>query len=499
MQLHDELFGTPERLVMDPVHGGIPFFEHEKTVIDHPLFQRLRYIIQNDVTSLVFPGTTHTRFQHSLGTMHIAGRLIKSMVRAYLSESAARRSNLLSPTQAEAIRYFYFCVRLAALLHDAGHFPFSHQLEASSEFKGLLQDHDLFTSLWPRDSWKICYNRIPASVSHEHYSVCVAHRIMSDQQKDLPVEIVDVLSLMETTESEPSSTFKAYTRDNLLKVTDVTIKNFFKTLISGELDTDKMDYLLRDPFFSGCKYGIYNLDHLLSTIRIGVNPPGQLPWVGVAITEKGLGPLEDFVYARFQLYQELYSHKTVVGFKWLITKALDDLLRSDEHRRPTRKGLRDMDSFAHFTDMFFWERLRSMALMVPGCAADFLLRRQKLKHLATAKDLDELAKDATTTKLSRGRSRRVISYESPIKFSKLGKPSEQIRLLKRDPFTGTRALEPINQHTNFFEKFRDTVITHFYEEPTLQELRSRVLKQKHSQKTLANKRMERTPKTRRSS
>ena len=84
----------------------------------------------------------------------------------------------------------------------------------------------------------------------------------------------------------------------------IIFQHFFKTLISGELDVDKMDYLLRDSFHSGCKYGIYNLDHLLSTIRFGAlkNPP----WLGLAITEKGVGALEDFVYSRFQLYQHLY-------------------------------------------------------------------------------------------------------------------------------------------------------------------------------------------------
>lgn len=134
----DELFGIPDQLVMDPVHGGIPFFPHEELVVNHPLFQRLRWIVQNDITSIVFPGATHTRFQHSLGAMHIAGRLWKSMVRGYLADPKITRSSRITQEQGDSIRYFYFCIRLAALLHDTGHFPFSHQLEASSGIKKIF-------------------------------------------------------------------------------------------------------------------------------------------------------------------------------------------------------------------------------------------------------------------------------------------------------------------------------------------------------------------------
>lgn len=68
------------KVIMDPLHGGIEVYEHELKVINHPLFQRLRFVVQNDVQSWVFPGATHTRFMHSLGTMHVAGRLFQSII-----------------------------------------------------------------------------------------------------------------------------------------------------------------------------------------------------------------------------------------------------------------------------------------------------------------------------------------------------------------------------------------------------------------------------------
>src|SRR3954465_3833252 len=107
----DELFGIPDQLVMDPVHGGISFYSHEKRVIDHALFQRLRWIVQNDITSMVFPGATPPRFQHSIGAMHIAGRVWKSIVRGYLADPKITRTEAISAEQQSAIQYLYFCIR----------------------------------------------------------------------------------------------------------------------------------------------------------------------------------------------------------------------------------------------------------------------------------------------------------------------------------------------------------------------------------------------------
>ena len=82
----NDLLGAYDKLIMDPVHGGIPLYRHEIQVIDHPLFQRLRNICQNDILSLVFPGATHSRFLHSIGVMHVGTRMFRAMIDAYLRE-----------------------------------------------------------------------------------------------------------------------------------------------------------------------------------------------------------------------------------------------------------------------------------------------------------------------------------------------------------------------------------------------------------------------------
>lgn len=306
---------------------------------------------------------------------------------------------------------------------------------------------------------------------------CASQILYEVLRDDAVVDAIDVLALMETTTCQPSERFQeaAWNALTLLvrypeatdgltrrEVTE-TFKVFFQTIISGELDVDKMDYLLRDSFYSGCHYGVYNLDHLLSTIRIGFNPPGSRTWVGLAVTDKGIVPLEDFVYARFQLYQDLYSHKTVVGFKWLLARAVDELMANDAATNDfAAAALSNISDFQDFTDTYLWERLRSFARKVPNCAASQLILRNRLEHVVTQTDMAPFEKERLVSDLRRKHKKDIVYYESPISFSKMSKPYDKIRILHYNPLEGRRSLEAIRRHSNFFEKFHDVVITHFY-------------------------------------
>jgi len=478
MSVAEELFGTPSYLVMDPVHGGIPFFDHERRVIDHPLFQRLRFILQNDVVFLVFPGATHSRFEHSIGSMHVAGRLFQSLVRTYLADPKRNRNGTMTERTREAVQYFGTCFRLAALLHDVGHAPFSHQFEIADMPKRLLADEATASSLWPENSWKPYYSRRPQSLTHEHYSVWGSHKILSDVfggEKSTTIPL-DVIALLETTDCYPSEKFANYAKDFLqpfLRPGADTkaisnrelaghIQRFLRYLISGELDVDKMDYLLRDSFFSGCRYGMYNLDHLLSTLRVGFDLENG--WLGLAITQKGLGPLEDFVNARFQLYLQLYSHKTVVGFKWLLKQAIAEILSEAENEAELRTALTQHQDFALFTDAFFWEAFRVFSRKQAASACARLLRRDRLRYLRSERDLSSLKKKQEISKL-RKTGCEVASWESEAKFSNISGTYENLKLLVENRVANTRELDDIKRHTDFFYKFRNTVVTHFFVDP----------------------------------
>lgn len=135
----DDLLGAYDKLIMDPVHGGIPLYSHEIAVLDHRLFQRLRNICQNDILSLVFPGATHSRFLHSVGVMYVGSRMFRAMIDAYLRERNLSRRVELTFSQLEAIDYIAKVIRLACLLHDSGHSSFSHQFNQAKRIQALMQ------------------------------------------------------------------------------------------------------------------------------------------------------------------------------------------------------------------------------------------------------------------------------------------------------------------------------------------------------------------------
>ncbi len=144
----NDLLGAYDKLIMDPVHGGIPLYRHEIQVIDHPLFQRLRNICQNDILSLVFPGATHSRFLHSIGVMHVGTRMFRSMIDAYLRERQLSEQTDLSLSQLDAIDYLAKTIRLGCLLHDSGHSSFPISSPRPGAFGNLMSRPGRFRALW---------------------------------------------------------------------------------------------------------------------------------------------------------------------------------------------------------------------------------------------------------------------------------------------------------------------------------------------------------------
>ncbi len=195
------LFGLPEKMVMDSVHGGIHFFSHEQKVIDHPLFQRLRFILQNDVLTLVFPGSQHTRFQHSIGTMHLSGRFFQCLVKSYLLKFKDKTE--INSSLIKSINYIYGSIRLAALLHDTGHAPFSHQFDHSEKISNMLKE-GFFEKLWKGENYNLYFTSVPSHVEHEHISIRITHEIFKSIT-DSGIQVEDVIYFMEKSQNKPSA------------------------------------------------------------------------------------------------------------------------------------------------------------------------------------------------------------------------------------------------------------------------------------------------------
>ncbi len=479
----NDLLGAYDKLIMDPVHGGIPLYRHEIQVIDHPLFQRLRNICQNDILSLVFPGATHSRFLHSIGVMHVGGRMFRAMIDAYLRERQLSEQADLSLHQLDAIDYLAKTIRLACLLHDSGHSSFSHQFTQARRIHDLMARPGRFEDLWAGVDIAQIYPEAPTELEHEHYSVRVAWDVL--QAIDLEAAGLhpqDILGIMETTEVTPSEAFcrHAHTFWAFIAGPDADsgalseastprlVMDLLKSIVSGEIDADRADYMLRDGFHSSVTIGGFNLDHLLSNLRFGWDV--EQPWLGLAITQKGLGALEDFVYSRHQMYRKVYAHKTALGFDWLLREAINEVLEEPETFDWVDTCLSDMGYFAELTDNFFWEAFRRYARKHPRSYSRCVVDRIKLDHLDTRENLSGAEIQAHSAYLADALElppAEVVTCSMRARFSNIQDNFSGIKVLVRDPIKRSRRLRRITEVSAFFTKFGDGTITHFYRSPAL--------------------------------
>lgn len=472
----DDLLGNHHKLIMDPVHGGIPLSKNEVDVVDHPLFQRLRYICQNDILSLVFPGATHSRFLHSVGAMHVGGRMFKALVANALRQT--KGPSELSTQQIEAVAYFSKLLRCACLLHDAGHSSFSHQFSRSEKIRQLLSQAARFDKLWENTQ-----NQYQAPqdgcLEHEHYSVRVAHEILNATKGDGP-QARDVISLMETSSTEPSEEFannakrikELFCRENADIISDHEfaegLHETLASLVSGELDADRADYMLRDGFHSSVTIGGFNLDHLLSNLRFGLCP--QTGWMGLAISEKGLGSLEDFVYSRYQMYRQVYAHKTAQGFDWLLRAAIDEVMAQEDVAEYVDTCLSDINEFQSLTDNYFWEAFRRFSKDNPKSYSYCILNRIRMKHVATRFNLGEYELHTYRDFLASEHGydpKQLVCSDFTARFTKIRQGFDGIKIQTKSHQSGEESYELISNRSQFFAKFSDDRITHFYLDPTV--------------------------------
>jgi hypothetical protein len=232
----------------DPIHGFIHADPLEKALIDSRPLQRLRSIRQLGFTHLVFPGAEHSRFGHVLGAMELAGRVYDAV--------ATRSEGVLDPDRRSLTRRL---VRAAALLHDIGHAPFSHSAEEL--FEGGI-DHEQMTGLL--------------------LGIAEIEKIFDRWGEGL----------------EPQAVIGLHA-----KPTDTTGR-LLSQIVSGELDVDKMDYLVRDSLYCGVQYGSYDLPRLLDTM-LPLRDPETGDW-GLGVFEGGVHALEALVMARYYMFTQVY-------------------------------------------------------------------------------------------------------------------------------------------------------------------------------------------------
>ena len=258
------LLPSAAMILRDPVHGLVAFEGLAEAVVapllDTREVQRLRRVRQLGLTSLVFPGAEHSRFAHALGAAHVMVRLLGRL--AEVQHELPPEERLDDEARRDAIA--------AALLHDLGHGPFSHLFEEV----------------------------MPGARHHEEWSV--------DTVRDPSTDVHAVLARLDPAMPERVA--------GLLE--GQYRLGYLARAVSGTLDVDRCDYLLRDSHMTGVRYGIYDLDWLLRALAFGRAPSGER--VLAIEGRKGLPPIEGFFLARHFMFQQVYHHKATRAAEGLI-------------------------------------------------------------------------------------------------------------------------------------------------------------------------------------
>ena len=434
--------------IRDPVHGTIQFTSLEKRIIDHPYIQRLRYIHQLGFVFFVYPGATHDRFSHALGAMHIAGRLWGQIVNS-------SRDFLLGYMTMADIEYLGKIVRLAGLLHDSGHGPFSH---TSEELLPQLKTLDV-----PRE-WYGASIKSNERATHEDYSVMVIASLA--RGKNAPISIVeaqDIASLVHH-RIKPSEEWNRRFSRALKK--KFIVHDVVQSFVSGDLDCDRMDYLMRDAHHTGVPYGFYDIDRLISALSLislsatgGIAQSSSRGEVHVALDYTGIRAFEDFLLARYHMLLQVYFHKTANCFDYFLKQAF--IVGELSYAIPAM-----MEKFAHLRDSSIFEKLffaaqnpknvwsRRLISRTPATLvfSTSMLREGKRKEL----DKKLLLRKIIFVCAKKGVVPIIVSsaqhlYRSPAKK----RSGAKLFVVKR--VMGEDFYEPIEKYSNLLQKYNEEI------------------------------------------
>ncbi len=270
-------------VIRDPLWDNIRLDRAALDVLDTRAFQRLRYVRQLGHAFLVYPGATHSRFEHALGAYHLTKRAL---------ESLSERGDLRAEDEGDGT-----AVRLAALLHDIGHYPFSHSLEEAG-----FEHHEL--------------------LGERRLSSPDLARVLTDHGgADCVTQLGDLI----------------HGRSN----------SPLQGLISGSIDLDKIDYLSRDAWMCGVPYGTVDVDRPLASLTL-VDAGGGDGRREVGVLEKGMSALESLLFAKYQMYRNVYWHHAVRAATCMFKRAV---------RCTVRAGALNQERLAQATDGALMEQL----------------------------------------------------------------------------------------------------------------------------------------------
>lgn len=298
-----------------PVHGFVTLTDWEREIISQPAYQRLRRIRQLAWTDQVYPGAMHTRFEHSLGVMHIATAMYDGIVNSSrvvleqelkFDEAGLQRDRIL--------------VRLTALLHDVGHTPFSHAAE------------ELFPQV-ENENRKYSHEEYSAAIIREKLRGAIEQHPLNDNYK---LRADDIANLLEGS---------AETGRSIV----------WRDIVTGQMDADRIDYLLRDSLHAGVQYGRFDWGRLIGCLAL-VRTDSERGY-RLGVTEGGLHAAESLVLARYFMFTQVYFHKTRVAYNHHLHQSLREMLPGEQFPTPAGENL---------TEFLKWDDWRVLGKLADG-------------------------------------------------------------------------------------------------------------------------------------
>ena len=366
------------KIINDPIYGCINLSKTEVQLLDTKAMQRLRRIRQMGFASYVFPSGEHSRFAHSLGVLCIMGKMCEHLYRQYSENDGADVCFSIEDARK---------VRIAALLHDVGHFPFSHLSECVYSYIDNVKSTDAMVI--GLESSADDNAQLLGDIANFKTRKAKNHEQLGAEVVKKDPEIAAILERVDISADEIGQ----------IIIGDTQAKPVYAQLLHSSLDADRLDYLLRDSRQAGVSFGNVELEYILRQLRIKRcnlrRDNGMEETIDLVVFDiRGQHAIEHFLMARYFHYTQVVQHKTSSAFE-AVAKALEyKVLMSAETPYQTYDQIVSLigtDSFYRFTDDYMWETIRnhcekSTDLYIKALW-ECLSQRKKPMHILTMTDI----------------------------------------------------------------------------------------------------------------
>lgn len=398
--------------IRDPVHGYVFFTGIERVILDHPIAQRMRHVAQSGMAQMVFPEVRTSRFSHSLGAMHLASQFLalslenadegtreqlgglftqavdeqarfgtgldESEIRDLFRGQGFRVASLVSDERRAAALLIEQALRLAALFHDIGHLPFSHDFEYALEELIRREESEEFRALVEQGAQVAIHERLGYRLAHHLQRQLFGALVSAPSGRAVEVSFAIAEQILDAPAIPAGGAGPASELEGLYQ--------WLHSLIAGELDVDRCDYVLRDTRHYGFEFASYDVKRMVDNLVVVTTDVEHE--LRLAVLPQGQSAAESFLLARFRMYQWGIRHHKVVQAAAALRKAIRDLLRPALTASPggeLRQFLDDLvaivsstnaawadhhtevlERFAGYDDAWWMLQMRQVAAADPG-------------------------------------------------------------------------------------------------------------------------------------